>query len=67
MAQNWYPIIDVDLCSNCNTCFDFCQNGVFEQGDEHPLVVNPDGCVEFCRGCGKICPEEAITFFGDTN
>lgn len=67
MAQNWYPIIDADLCVNSNTCVDFCQNGVFEEGDDFPLVVNPVNCVEFCRGCGKICPEEAITFFGDTN
>ena len=65
MAKNWYPIIDADLCSNCNTCVAFCQKGVFEEEADHPLVVNPVNCVEFCRGCGKICPEEAITFFGD--
>jgi NAD-dependent dihydropyrimidine dehydrogenase PreA subunit len=28
-------------------------------------VVNPDNCVEFCRGCQKICDHEAITYFGD--
>jgi len=65
MAKNWYPIIDADLCTNCETCVNFCQNGVFESGDDHPEVINPVNCVEFCQGCGKICPEEAITFFGD--
>jgi NAD-dependent dihydropyrimidine dehydrogenase PreA subunit len=34
-------------------------------GDLYPRVVNPDGCVEFCRGCAKICPSDAITYFGD--
>lgn len=67
MAKNWYPIVNEDLCANCGDCVDFCQNGVFETGMMHPTVVNPDGCVEFCRGCAKICPNEAITYFGDTN
>jgi formate hydrogenlyase subunit 6/NADH:ubiquinone oxidoreductase subunit I len=22
--------------------------------------------VEFCRGCQKICPQEAISYYGDT-
>jgi NAD-dependent dihydropyrimidine dehydrogenase PreA subunit len=65
MAKNWYPIIDADLCTNCETCVNFCQNDVFESGIDHPEVVNPVNCVEFCQGCGKICPEEAITYFGD--
>jgi NAD-dependent dihydropyrimidine dehydrogenase PreA subunit len=65
MAQNWYPIIDIDLCINCNTCVEFCAPEVFQAGDEYPLVINPLNCVEFCRGCAKICPEEAITYFGD--
>lgn len=67
MAKNWYPIINEDLCANCNTCIDFCENDVFENGDLHPKVVNPDGCIELCLGCSKICPNEAITYFGDTD
>jgi len=65
MAKNWYPIINAELCINCNTCAEFCPNGVFEAGDSYPQVVNPDKCVEFCRGCAKICPVEAISYFGD--
>jgi NAD-dependent dihydropyrimidine dehydrogenase PreA subunit len=65
MAINWYPIIDEDLCINCNTCVNFCQHDVFEEGEITPKVVNPENCIEFCRGCGKICPEEAISYFGD--
>ena len=66
MAKNWYSIIDEELCINCNICVNFCQHDVYEEGGEFPQVVNPINCVEFCRGCGKICPEEAISYFGDT-
>ncbi|MGQ9586708.1 MAG: 4Fe-4S dicluster domain-containing protein [Anaerolineae bacterium] len=66
MARNWYPIIHEDLCISCGTCVEFCPHGVFAQPNgATPDVVNPDACVEFCRGCSKVCPEEAITYFGD--
>ncbi len=65
MAQNWYPIINTELCVNCGTCVQFCPNGVFESDTDHPLVVRPENCVEFCRGCSKACPNDAITYFGD--
>ncbi|AEJ61446.1 4Fe-4S ferredoxin iron-sulfur binding domain-containing protein [Spirochaeta thermophila DSM 6578] len=67
MAAQWYPIIDPDRCTNCNTCVDFCPHDVFQEGPDHPLVAHPENCVEFCRGCQKACPNEAITYFGDTN
>jgi NAD-dependent dihydropyrimidine dehydrogenase PreA subunit len=67
MAATWYPAIDADTCSNCNSCADFCSHGVFEQGDDHPIVVNPNACVEFCRGCSKLCPTESISYFGDND
>lgn len=65
MAANWYPIIDEALCINCNTCIDFCPHDVYAEGEEFPIVIHPENCVEFCRGCSKICPEKAITYFGD--
>ncbi len=68
MASNWYPIIDSEHCASCGTCVEFCSHGVFAMDDGgRPQVVNPDHCVEFCLGCSKICPSEAISYFGDTN
>ena len=32
---------------------------------EAPVVVNPDGCVDHCHGCGNLCPQGAITYVGD--
>jgi NAD-dependent dihydropyrimidine dehydrogenase PreA subunit len=65
MAATWYPTIDLDTCSNCNTCVDFCVHGVFSPGDMYPTVTNPSACIEFCRGCEKICPSESISYVGD--
>ena len=65
MAATWYPIIDESKCVNCNACADFCTHGVYTKGDSATKVSSPDNCVEFCRGCSKICPTEAISYFGD--
>ncbi|WP_158905746.1 ATP-binding protein [Rectinema subterraneum] len=62
MAANWYPVIDEAKCASCNSCVDFCAHGVYGPG---PKVVAPHACVEFCRGCSKICPSEAISYYGD--
>ncbi len=66
MAKNWYPIIDYDKCIGCLACVKSCPHGVYEEENGKPLVVNPDACVEFCRGCQKgACENSAITYFGD--
>jgi len=66
MAQNWYPIIKEDLCVGCGTCVEFCPHGVYAKGEDTvPQVIAPENCVEFCRGCAKACPMEAIVYFGD--
>jgi NAD-dependent dihydropyrimidine dehydrogenase PreA subunit len=68
MAKNWYPIVDEELCIECGSCVEFCTHGVYVMGDNgKPEVVEPDNCVEFCQGCAKICPAEAISYFGDTD
>ena len=30
-----------------------------------PVVVNPEGCIQGCHGCGNLCPNGAITYVGD--
>jgi NAD-dependent dihydropyrimidine dehydrogenase PreA subunit len=62
MSKNWFPIIDYEKCSGCLTCFNFCQHGVFIVEKGKPKVVKPENCVEFCRGCSKICPQKAIRY-----
>ncbi|ACM23577.1 MULTISPECIES: ATP-binding protein [Thermotoga] len=67
MAKNWYPVIDYGRCTGCLTCVNFCPHGVYTVRDGKPLVSNPDACVEFCRGCQKICPAGAINYSAEVN
>lgn len=64
MTSKWYPVIDYDLCISDLKCVEFCRNGVIVEQDGRPVVVQPDNCVEFCQGCAKICPQDAITYAG---
>lgn len=70
MAKNWYPIIDYEKCIECLTCANFCPpHGVYEvpSNPGKPRVANPpENCVEFCRGCQRICPAGAISYSGDS-
>lgn len=67
MAKAWYPVIDILTCMECGTCVNFCPHGVFDQHKSPvPVVVNPDGCIDHCRGCQKKCPAGAIAYVGDT-
>lgn len=65
MSKNWYPIIDFSLCNECLICVEFCPHGVYDREKAIPSVVNPDKCIEGCKGCLNQCPAEAISYFGD--
>lgn len=65
MSKEWYPIIDSEKCSGCLACYNKCRNGVFTIENEKPKVVNPEGCVTRCHGCGNLCPEQAIVYYGE--
>jgi len=66
MAQKWYPVIDIMTCMECGTCVGFCSHGVYDkQKAPSPLVVNPEGCIDHCHGCGNKCPVGAISYVGD--
>lgn len=66
MSKKWYPMINYELCAECGICTDKCCCGVYdEEKAPRPVVVNPEGCIQGCKGCGSLCPNEAITYFGD--
>lgn len=67
MSKTWYPIIDYDKCSGCLACYEKCTHGVYELNSRNfPKVVLPEGCVQGCKGCGSLCPLEAISYHGDS-
>jgi len=66
MARLWYPVIDIISCRECGACVRMCSHGVYDiEKAPAPVVINPEGCVDHCHGCGSLCPNGAITYVGD--
>lgn len=66
MSIKWYPIIDYDLCTECGICTNKCKNGVYDlKKAPMPVVIQPENCIQGCKGCGSICPAGAIVYAGD--
>ena len=66
MAKKWYPVIDILTCQECGSCVAKCTHGVYDKSKAPvPVVVNPEGCIDHCHGCGNLCPVGAIAYVGD--
>ncbi len=48
------PVVDKELCTECNICGEHCRFGAIENG-----VVDPWSC-DHCGLCSLVCPESAI-------
>jgi NAD-dependent dihydropyrimidine dehydrogenase PreA subunit len=67
MSNTWYPVINYENCIECGICTDQCTHGVYDEAKvPRPVVVKPEECIQDCKGCGSLCPNDAITYFGDT-
>ncbi len=49
--------IDMDKCTLCNECIDYCPAGGIDVESDPPRIQNP--CI-YCFQCAMICPELAI-------
>ncbi|MDD5659795.1 MAG: 4Fe-4S dicluster domain-containing protein [Actinomycetota bacterium] len=66
MSKDWYPVINYIECTECGTCIDMCRHGVYDKSKApSPLVIFPEGCIKGCKGCGNLCPSNAIKYLGD--
>jgi len=66
MSKKWYPVIDYLECAECGACIKMCKHEVYDESKKpSPIVVNGDGCIQGCHGCGNICPNGAIKYVGD--
>lgn len=57
----WFPVMDLDRCTQCGKCRDYCLFGVYQAHGEIK-VANPDHCKNNCPACARICPAGAIIF-----
>lgn len=58
----WGPTIDEAVCTDCRTCLDFCQFGVYAMVDDHVRVAAKASCMAGCSECASMCEAEALTF-----
>jgi len=65
MSKTWYPMINYEKCIECGACIRKCPHGVYDKTSSTPIVVNPNNCIQGCKGCGRLCPTGAIEYFGD--
>ena len=55
-----YPVVDMDKCTLCGKCGDFCNfNAILPA--KNTVLVFKENC-HSCGGCSIICPDNAITY-----
>lgn len=65
MSLKWYPVINYETCSECGACIEKCSHGVYEKNTSTPKVIYPEGCIDGCHGCQKLCPTNSIEYVGE--
>ena len=53
------PEIDLDICTGCGDCVEFCPFGIVELANGKATIVNPENC-DYCTDCETFCPPGAI-------
>lgn len=53
------PEIDVEKCTGCGECVDWCPAGVVEVVNGKAVIVNPQAC-DYCADCETVCSSGAI-------
>jgi ferredoxin len=59
MADWELPTIDLEICTGCGSCVEYCPVDAVEMIAEIPVIVRPADC-SYCGECEENCPEGAI-------
>ena len=54
-----FPQIDVEKCTGCGKCVEFCEYNALAMVKEAVIVFNE--LCHSCGGCSLVCPEDAIS------
>jgi electron transport complex protein RnfB len=58
-TTNYHSVVDLDICTSCNTCVDLCQMKALNFQDD-VLTIDMGRCIG-CGVCVVNCPEEAMS------
>lgn len=53
------PEIDIEKCTGCGSCVEYCPTGAVKIDKGKAIVVKPEAC-SYCTECEAICPSGAI-------
>ncbi len=53
------PEIDLNLCTECGDCVEFCPTGAVTMVNGKAAVTSPQDC-DYCTDCETFCPSGAI-------
>jgi len=54
-----FPLVDVDLCTGCETCIENCPTNAIIMVDGKAFIKNK--LCKKCRKCVRVCPVNAIS------
>ncbi len=53
------PEINLDICTGCGDCVEFCPSGTVTLVNGKACIVRPEDC-NYCSDCETFCPPKAI-------
>ena len=53
------PEVDLDICTGCGDCVEFCSPGIVGLVNDKATIVSPEDC-NYCTDCETFCSLGAI-------
>ena len=53
------PEVNLDICTGCGDCVNFCPTGAVAIVNGKVAIVKPEACT-YCTECEALCPSGAI-------